>query len=62
MTEAQVLSSATALLPPQIGDSYHVAFKDGVWEVSYESSSQARSAKVVTVQDSDGKTELVNRF
>lgn len=62
MSETQVLASATALMPPQIGDSFHVSFKAGVWEVSCTSDDQARSARVVTVRDADGKAELVNRF
>jgi membrane protein implicated in regulation of membrane protease activity len=62
MTQAQVLSSATALMPPQIGDSFHVSFKDGIWKVSRESSDHARSGTVVTVRDADGKADLVNQF
>jgi membrane protein implicated in regulation of membrane protease activity len=58
MTEAQVLSSATELMPPQVGDSFHVSFKNGVWKVSCESSDPARNGRVVAVRDSDGKAEL----
>jgi hypothetical protein len=60
MTEAQVISAATALLPPHIGDSLHVSLQAGIWEVSYESGVAASSGRVVTVRDSDGKAELAN--
>ena len=62
MTEVQVISAATALLPPQIGDSLHVSFKDGVWEVLFDRGVPSGSGSVVTVRDSDGKAELLNRF
>ena len=62
MTESQVLSSATALMPPQIGDSFHVSFKDGTWNVLRLSSDHSRNGTVVTVRDADGKADLVNQF
>lgn len=63
LTEAQVLAIARPLLPLPPGESYHVNFRDGTWEVFTEPDGvQVRGGRVILVQDSDEKTQAVTRY
>ena len=63
LTEAQALALAEPMLPLPAGESYHVNFKSGTWEVfTTPDGVPVRAAKVVLVQDIDGKTQVVYRF
>lgn len=63
LTEAQALALAKPMLPLPAGESYHVKFRDGTWEVFTEPDGvQVRGGRVVLVQDSDGRAQVVTRF
>jgi hypothetical protein len=63
LTEAQALALAEPMLPLPAGESYHVSFRNGTWEVfTAPDGVPVRAARVVLVQDIDGKTQVVNRF
>lgn len=56
LTEVQALRLAQVGFPPQAGDSYHLNFKDGIWEVVCDSSNaQGHKTRVVKIRDADGK-------
>lgn len=63
MTEAQVLALAKPRLPLPTGESYHVHFREGTWEVSTERESvPVRCWRVILIRDLDGKVEEAIRF
>ena len=62
MAEMDVISLAGTAIHQQVGYSYHTSFTNGVWEVSCKTNKTQMNWQVIaTIQDADGKIELVNR-
>jgi hypothetical protein len=56
LTQAQAIALAKPVLPLPAGDSYRLAFKDGIWVIwTGRDDIPARAWTVVTIRDSDGK-------
>jgi len=56
LTLAQAVTIAKPVLPLPEGDSYRVAFKDGIWIIWTDRDDiPFRAWTVVTIRDSDGK-------
>jgi hypothetical protein len=62
LTEAQALAIAKPMLPLPAGESYHVHFNNGTWEIWTQGNKPREGWTIVVIQDRDGQAHIEERL